>query len=237
MKRDMSFQTREMPAGFAEDACQSLHVLRKKYATSYEYVAHWRRQLGVTTAMLRAARSERERESGVRKKTRIATPADLASFQRGRTVTECAKHYGVAYETMARMLKSIGIDKDQERRDAIAAKAKAAADAKAAREAAKAERAKAASTPKIQPAAQHRHNAFAQPAAPSRPQHYDTRAGQAAAYLQGQGYIPVFRSDAQGCEPKASGKFWRCGRRILNDAEIIDLADSVRERRARKMAA
>lgn len=221
MKRDMSFQTREMPAGFAEDACQSLHLLRKKYATSYEYVAHWRRQLGVTTAMLRAARSERERESGVRKKTRIATPADLASFQRGRTVTECAKHYGVAYETMARMLKSIGIDKDQQRRDVIAAKAKAAADAKAAREAAKLERKGAKAPRKAAPPHNAKTSSFMQPGPVDRPHIDPTPAGQAAEFLRQFG--PVVRCNERG-QYDPAGNRWRRGAFLLTADEIIQRA-------------
>lgn len=60
-------------------------------------------------------------------------------------------------------------------------------------------------------------------------------AGMAADYLRPD-YVPVYRCTADG-QPKPEGSHWRCGRLVLTDAEIIERADSLRARRARKLAA
>lgn len=63
----------------------------------------------------------------------------------------------------------------------------------------------------------------------------ESDAGEAQRYLQTEGYIPVFRSDSLGKEPRPKGQFWRCGRRVLTDAEIVALAMEVRKRRERRL--
>lgn len=55
-------------------------------------------------------------------------------------------------------------------------------------------------------------------------------AGQAAKFMQG--FWPTYRCDVRG-NPLTDGAFWKCGRQIMTDGEIIAAADEKRERDAR----
>lgn len=88
---------------------------------------------------------------------------------------------------------------------------------------------KAKPEPKPAPIAPvHTSNRFAGPGAPT-PFHRDmSPAGQAADYLRQFG--AVWRCTETG-RPDHQGKFWRRGHAVLTDAEIIERADWMRDRR------
>lgn len=132
-------------------------------------------------------------------------PEGFEKFYLSHQVKEAVARYGVSRETIARWAKQKGIARPPRVKKEKPAK----------------------------PFTIDQHRAF-KPAS-SVVHKEDTAAGEAQRYLQTQGYVPVFRSDNLGREPKPRGRFWRCGRRVLTDAEIVALAGEVRERRERRV--
>lgn len=140
-------------------------------------------------------------------------PADFEQVQAGKVIMHLVDHYGVSRNIIQRWLGEIGIKRS-------AGFAKGGAGNVAAKTLAR--------RPMV--------STFTQTAPVDRAYKEDSRAGAAARYLQPD-YIPTYRCRADGTQD-INGKFWRCGRRVaITDAEIIALADEVRARNERRLAA
>ena len=203
----------EVPADFLDHAYERIADLRKRYHATYAMVIGWRAEHGITTKMVLAANA----------KPRPLTPMPegFLEYQQGRSVREIAKHYGMAVKTVSRMLIELGIDRQKQY-----------AAARAERKAAKPAKPTKPKSPYL--------ISFDRSSVAMAPKDYAYRensaAGEAAAYLQPD-YIPTYRCDDEGRQ-NISGRFWRCGRRVaITDAEIIELAATVRERKSRRLAA
>lgn len=140
----------------------------------------------------------------------LTIPPEFAEFYTAHTRAETAARFGIAVRTVGKWSGLLGLTKRTPR---------------------------AVAKPAPKPAHSGRVfvSTFTQTGPVDRSYKEDSRAGEAARYLQPD-YIPTYRCRADGVQDTA-GKFWRCGRRILTDAEIIAKADEVRARNERRRAA
>lgn len=194
-KRRMTFGARTIPADFAEHAYEPIADLRKRYSASYEYIAHWREQIGVTAQIVRASKAVMV--------TRPLTPMPqgFAEYQRGRTTRELEAHYQTSRRLVSRWLGELGIFRNAER----SARAQQATTKPS------------APSRKVNP-----FRVAAALAAPVDLVHRDySRAGQAADFLRRFG--PVKRCNAEGHYDPA-GDHWLRGSSLLNAEEIIGRA-------------
>lgn len=96
-------------------------------------------------------------------------------------------------------------------------------------------KARIAPTPRPKPPVRMPNNRYLTAARPFSSKAEMTAAGRAADFLRPM-YVPVYRCNEDG-KPEASGRLWRCGKRVFSDTEIIARADEIRARQERMRAA
>lgn len=191
---------RPVPADFAEHAYEKIPDLKVRYGASHAVICRWREKIGITRQMLR------DHLAQVSGRGRKPIPEGFAEYQRGRTVEDVARHFGLHEKTAKRMFAELGINRQKQYNEARAAQA--------------AQRKAAKSAPKPASSSVDR-SAFIGTGKIDRPHIDVTPAGQAAEFLRRFG--PVVRCDERGRYDPA-GNRWRRGSALLTADEIIQRA-------------
>jgi len=138
---------------------------------------------------------------------RHKTPGDFAERYATTSLKGLARHYGFSEKVAARIAAQLGLKRPEPAPKPV-------------------------KTAPVKPSPHRlRNNAYM--TAPRAPvsQAVMNEAGRAAEYLRPD-YVPVYRCDQDG-RLNPGGRWWRCGRRVFSDSQIIERAAEVKARRAR----
>ena len=238
------------PADFAQNAMkESMTELRKRYRQGTKTLQRWIAEEGITRPVMMGGRAKRPmpddfatiaptmtnvclmahygcganlldrwlKEAGVVRFKAEHIPDDFAERWKTSSQIQLARHYVRSTSTISAWVERLGLHRP--RGPHIVPKAPAPRPSR---------KRTSSVAVKSDPARLIKPDAF-RTAPLDRVQRDMSDAGQAADFLRRFG--PVYRCDVRG-RPLSDGFFWRRGNAVMTDAELIERADWMRERKA-----